>query len=197
MFLGEEGLFAILRAEPVDMKFVRDVTPEKETVTRPTELILMESAVHIDKPESASETADVAAKKDEKNMFRKTTSVKLEHEKNENPRRLYILGEGKSTIGRSNSCDIIVSDKTISREHAVIELHGEEAILVDLGGRNGTRVNQKIVKRAKLANNDSINMGLVTFKFYWSQRGDAVLFQEPLSQPVGSRTGPIKPLPPR
>ncbi|CEM26461.1 unnamed protein product [Vitrella brassicaformis CCMP3155] len=57
---------------------------------------------------------------------------------------LYELEETKTTIGRDESCDIVLTSRGVSRFHAVLEfgkLGGEKATLTDLGSCNGTFVN--------------------------------------------------------
>ncbi|HEU4727838.1 MAG TPA: FHA domain-containing protein [Kofleriaceae bacterium] len=63
---------------------------------------------------------------------------------------LVVLGEGllathslpatgSVLIGRSASCDIPISDRSISRRHAVLHV-GEQLLIEDLASTNGTRV---------------------------------------------------------
>ncbi|MGF1679246.1 MAG: FHA domain-containing protein [Candidatus Methylacidiphilales bacterium] len=188
-FLGEEALWALLRAEPDDLDFTEGAKPKRETISRPTELILMESAIHIDQPEKRI-TADVGSEKT-KDFFRITKSVQFDSD-SDNPRKIFFLSAGVSSAGRSNSCDIIISDKTVSRYHAEFEVNNQEVIIRDMGGRNGTRVNGRQVKEARLSNNDSVSLGMVLMRFYWTQKGEPVVVQEPLSEPTRSATGPIK-----
>jgi pSer/pThr/pTyr-binding forkhead associated (FHA) protein len=51
------------------------------------------------------------------------------------------LYAGDTIIGRSDECHITISDPLISRRHARIRVQGHEAVLEDLGSRNGCRVN--------------------------------------------------------
>jgi Protein of unknown function (DUF3662)/FHA domain len=44
-------------------------------------------------------------------------------------------------IGRSNECDLTLSDPNASREHAEIRLFNHRATVLDLGSLNGTKVN--------------------------------------------------------
>lgn len=48
---------------------------------------------------------------------------------------------GETLIGRSAYCTIIVSDVSVSREHASLRLVDGVLLLADLGSRNGTSVN--------------------------------------------------------
>jgi pSer/pThr/pTyr-binding forkhead associated (FHA) protein len=45
------------------------------------------------------------------------------------------------TIGRSPGCDLPLGDPTVSWMHAELRRAGDSWVLVDLGSRNGTRVN--------------------------------------------------------
>ena len=195
-FLGEEALWALLRAETEQLKFEQGVRPDQKTISRPTELILMESAVHVDQPEKiGNQVNHHSTKEDPPNYFRITTSVSF-GDNDEKGRKLYILGAGESTLGRSNKCDLIIGDKTVSRKHAVIIVDGKKVILKDMGGRNGTRLNQRQVNEAELKSNDTISIGMVILRFYWSNNGEPVLVQEPLKSPTNnSPTGKIT-LPP-
>ncbi len=46
-----------------------------------------------------------------------------------------------AVLGRGSGCDIRLADPTISRRHASISREGEEWLLTDLGGANGTWLN--------------------------------------------------------
>jgi len=193
-FLGEEALWALLRAEPSELKFEADVHPEKKTISRPTELILMESAVHVDQPEKiGSESRTTRNSDNPPNYFRITTSVKFDGNNDENRRKLFILSVGDTIIGRSNNCDLVIGDKTVSRQHAVINVTDHTVTLKDLGGRNGTRLNQRLIKEVEIKNNDTLSIGMVTVRFFWSNNGEPVLVQEALKSPNnGALTGRIE-----
>ena len=49
------------------------------------------------------------------------------------------------TIGRSNRCDIAINDKSISRQHAILNV-GKTVTIEDLGSANGTRVRGQSAK---------------------------------------------------
>jgi hypothetical protein len=57
---------------------------------------------------------------------------------------LLVLPRGPRTvfsIGRSPACDLPLSDPTVSWNHAELHRTGDSWVLVDVGSRNGTRVN--------------------------------------------------------
>ena len=51
------------------------------------------------------------------------------------------LTPGDTLIGRSDECQITIFDPLISRKHARIDVNDDRALLIDLGSRNGCRVN--------------------------------------------------------
>ncbi|MGB7063280.1 MAG: SpoIIE family protein phosphatase [Candidatus Zixiibacteriota bacterium] len=78
----------------------------------------------------------------------------------------WTLEKGKFTVGRSTQGDLVISDSTVSRRHAEIEIVDENIInLADLGSHNGTTVNgYAISDSAELHNGDIISFGRVEFK---------------------------------
>jgi hypothetical protein len=62
------------------------------------------------------------------------------------------------TIGRKE-CDLILSDRLVSRRHAEIKIDNNQIIIEDLASTNGTKVNGKIVTRMHLVSNDLISIG--------------------------------------
>ncbi len=76
------------------------------------------------------------------------------------------LYPGDTIIGRSDDCHITISDPLISRRHARIRVMGQQAMLEDLGSRNGCRVNGSLVRDPhKLRVGDQIRMGKHEFIF--------------------------------
>lgn len=70
------------------------------------------------------------------------------------------LGRQRSLIGRDPaSCDIVIDDPTVSKQHAAIILEGNRFIVVDLGSFNGVVVNEERVQRIDLRDGDEIKMG--------------------------------------
>jgi len=52
----------------------------------------------------------------------------------------HALSGSRLTVGRDPSCDIVLSDNTVSREHAALVRRGDTWWVLDLGSTNGTRV---------------------------------------------------------
>lgn len=63
-------------------------------------------------------------------------------------------------LGRSPDCQVTIEDPLVSRRHATISLAGTHPTIVDLGSRNGVRLNGELIsERAVLQNNDRIRLG--------------------------------------
>jgi hypothetical protein len=75
------------------------------------------------------------------------------------------VNERRVVLGRSHDCDIQVSDANVSRRHAELRQEGASYWIVDLGSTNGTEVNGKRVKRAKLSDGDTITLGSTRITF--------------------------------
>lgn len=59
----------------------------------------------------------------------------------------YRLTAGKCVLGSGKSCDVVISEATVSRAHAELELVPEGVSVRDLGSRNGTfYIGQRIEK---------------------------------------------------
>lgn len=68
------------------------------------------------------------------------------------------------TVGRDYSSDLVLDDKVVSRNHAIIrQLGGGDYFVIDSGSSNGTYVNGSRVAEAKLEPGDRLTIGPVTF----------------------------------
>jgi len=68
-------------------------------------------------------------------------------------------------VGRHRSCDLIITDDTVSGRHCKIEETPEGYVIEDLGSSNGTFVNAKRIQSATLESNDQVVLGLAKFVF--------------------------------
>ncbi len=75
------------------------------------------------------------------------------------------LDKRRAVIGRSKDCDIQVSDPNASRRHAEIRQEGAAHWVIDLDSTNGTEVNGRRLKRAKLRPGDTITIGATELVF--------------------------------
>jgi Protein of unknown function (DUF3662)/FHA domain len=75
------------------------------------------------------------------------------------------IDKRRVVIGRSRDCDIQVADPNVSRRHAEIRQEGSAYWVVDLDSTNGTEVNGRRLKRAKLRSGDTITVGSTQLVF--------------------------------
>lgn len=82
-----------------------------------------------------------------------------------NPSQRYDL-LATTDIGRGQGSTVMISDPTVSRQHARIRLEEDKFLLFDLGSANGTFVNgQRVEQPVALAENDVVRFGEVEFTF--------------------------------
>ena len=67
------------------------------------------------------------------------------------------------SIGRSDDCDLIVEEATVSRRHALLRRTPEGWQLRDVGSTNGTRLNGWRVESAALRPGDELELGVARF----------------------------------
>jgi hypothetical protein len=64
-------------------------------------------------------------------------------------------------LGRDEQCDIIIPDRQVSRHHARLTLTENGVVLEDLGSKNGTHLNGKLVDAVSLLQDgDSVQVAL-------------------------------------
>ena len=76
------------------------------------------------------------------------------------------LREGKNVIGRDPDAQIRLDSAAVSRRHAAILITGDDAVLQDLGSRNGTHVNGEKLEAARpLRAGDEIKIAQFAIRF--------------------------------
>ncbi len=76
------------------------------------------------------------------------------------------LREGEYLIGRHPDCHIVVSVGAASRQHAKVVCTGDRVTVEDLGSRNGTHVNGKLLSREHvLSEGDQLRICEVEYRF--------------------------------
>lgn len=76
----------------------------------------------------------------------------------------FALTKERTVIGRHPSCDIMIPESAVSRQHAAVcvgpETDGVAAVVEDLGSRNGTLVNGRpVTDRRRLEVGDELSIG--------------------------------------
>lgn len=71
-----------------------------------------------------------------------------------------------TSLGRALSCDVVLTDKSVSRQHAVIYCLKGKFFIEDVGSTNGTTLNKKaITTRVPLNSGDEVRIGLTPLLF--------------------------------
>jgi DNA-binding winged helix-turn-helix (wHTH) protein len=77
-----------------------------------------------------------------------------------------VLKEGAHVLGRDPDLELCIDSPSVSRRHAVITVSGAEAIIEDVGSKNGTFVADRSVgSPVPLADGDVIRLGSVEVIF--------------------------------
>ena len=77
-----------------------------------------------------------------------------------------VVGAGGATIGRSRSCDVVLDDANVSRQHAEVRPRGGGWFVADLGSTNGVAVNGARIEQAHaLRPGDRIELGTTVLTF--------------------------------
>jgi two-component system, cell cycle response regulator len=72
-------------------------------------------------------------------------------------------------IGRRDDADVVIRDDGVSRRHASVKVEGEGALLMDLESANGTWVDGKPSREARLVDGSRVHVGRqTTLKFIWA-----------------------------
>jgi pSer/pThr/pTyr-binding forkhead associated (FHA) protein len=66
------------------------------------------------------------------------------------------LDDGQYTIGRADTCEVVLASKGVSKEHAKLAVRGQNLLLNDLGSSNGTFVNGRRVRSQALKAGDKV-----------------------------------------
>ena len=99
------------------------------------------------------------------------------------------LAQGDHLIGRHAASVVPIDAPTVSRHHAVIRVREAEAVLEDLGSRNGTVVNgERLTEPHVLRNRDEIRFGSVTVTYGVSSLTSSTVSIETQSIPENADT---------
>lgn len=79
----------------------------------------------------------------------------------------FVIDKERTIIGRGNEADIIISDPLVSKTHCAIIVEEDKFFIEDLGSKNFTFLNGKIVKKkTQLFYGDRIIIGDTILRFY-------------------------------
>src|SRR5262249_20606780 len=77
-------------------------------------------------------------------------------------RQEFLLGEGRTILGRGQNCDVVINDESISRQHARLVVGADQVDVSDLHSRNGTYVAGRPVRDATLVGGEHLSFRDVT-----------------------------------
>lgn len=83
------------------------------------------------------------------------------------------LDKERVTLGRSPGADIVLDDRSVSAEHAALELGERGFKLRDLGSTNGVTVNGCKIAVAELKHGDRFELGKVALRYVVERRATA------------------------
>ena len=75
------------------------------------------------------------------------------------------LDDKPVTFGSAPACDLVLSDKTVSRRHAMALLEGDEVMVRDLSSTNGTFISGSRFKEITVGFGAEIRLGKTVLKF--------------------------------
>ncbi len=71
----------------------------------------------------------------------------------------------QTTLGRRPHNDIVIEDRLVSGQHAVLTLSGHDLVVEDMNSTNGTYVNGVRVRRHQLAPDDLLELGQCRLRY--------------------------------
>lgn len=71
---------------------------------------------------------------------------------------------GSVVVGRGQACDIRLAEAHLSRCHARLSTNGDSLLIEDLQSSNGTFVNGRRIRHARLKNGDELSLDTVKFR---------------------------------
>ncbi|HEY2943372.1 MAG TPA: FHA domain-containing protein [Vicinamibacteria bacterium] len=74
------------------------------------------------------------------------------------------LSKDQTLVGRDPACDIVVSDGSVSRKHALLERRSAGWFVVDQGSANGTFLDSQRVAESPLHNGQELRFGAIAYK---------------------------------
>ncbi|MDO8320394.1 FHA domain-containing protein [Rhodoferax sp.] len=75
------------------------------------------------------------------------------------------LVKERTTLGRRPFNDVVLENLAVSGQHACLIQHDLQVLIEDLDSTNGTYVNGRSVKKQKLQNGDTVEIGKFKIKF--------------------------------
>lgn len=103
--------------------------------------------------------------------------------------------DGRLTMGRARTCDLVVDHPAISRTHAIFEHLNSAYVVTDMGSKNGIYLEDiRVAGRHTLREGDKLIIGPATISFYVGEPPRAI--PAPASVPMRSQNAiePVTPI---
>ena len=75
----------------------------------------------------------------------------------------FLLASAQNLIGRDSSAQVVLSDPTVSRRHAMLRVDAERTSISDLGSQSGTQVDGEIITGVQISVGDRVVVGQSEF----------------------------------
>ena len=75
----------------------------------------------------------------------------------------FLLASAQNVIGRDSSAQVILSDPTVSRRHAMLRVDADRTTISDLGSQSGTQVDGEMVTGVDISVGDRVVIGQSEF----------------------------------
>ena len=92
-----------------------------------------------------------------------------------NAGQIYTVAKPRTVLGRGTESDVQLQDSEVSRRHAMLEIRGDEAMVIDLSSTNGTYVDGVRVQKASIFSNQEFSLGTTTLMFIVTDMHDAAM----------------------
>ena len=97
-----------------------------------------------------------------------TSRFVLELEDDSGDKQIFPLEMGENRVGRSETCEVYVAHRSLSRDHAVLEVRRGSVAVRDSGSTNGTYVDSKrVTERVELKPGAKIRLGGLEGTIFW------------------------------
>src|SRR5512141_3267717 len=101
----------------------------------------------------------------------------------------------QSMVGRDPSCEIVVTDGSVSRRHARLERRGASWWVVDQGSANGTYVNSLRVAEQELRQGQELRFGALSYRVELVADPEATVATPFLADDSATLMAPLTPPP--
>jgi predicted Zn finger-like uncharacterized protein len=75
---------------------------------------------------------------------------------------VFPIAKPRIYLGRGSAMDVQIKDSEVSRRHAMLEVHKEKVMLIDMGATNGTWVGGERADEAEISNQGEFTIGSTT-----------------------------------